>query len=100
MTLFTNRSVNLIKKAKKSKDRDVRQANLKTELNIRDKEEILVVEKTNYIQTLEDILTKVGMILISSLALIGIAALVYPEPRQYLFNVLINLMAQLQGYFS
>lgn len=100
MSLFTIRSASLIKKAKKSKDRDVRQADLKTGLNIREKEDILVVEKTNYIQILEDILTKVGLIIISLLALIGIAALVYPEPRQYLITVFLNLMAQLQGYFS
>ena len=39
----------LIKKAKDSKKKEVRQADLKTELDIREKEDVIVVEKSNMI---------------------------------------------------
>lgn len=98
------KSNSLIKKAKDSKKKEVRQADLKTELDIREKEDVIVVEKSNMIKflvrTVGNIVVILFRLIICLLVIIGIAALFYPEPRQHLHMRALDLSAQIQGYLN
>jgi hypothetical protein len=100
--MFKNNS--LIKKAKDSKKKEVRQADLKTELDIREKEDVIVVEKSNmikfFVRTVGTIIMSLCRIIICLLVIVGIAALFYREPRQYLHMRAVDLFIQIQGYIN
>ena len=93
----------LVKKARESKNWSVHQADLKKELDLQDREDVVVVEKSNMIKFLVRscavLLSTMAQIALIGLAVIGFAALVYPEPRRELLEIWERLVIQVAGYF-
>ena len=52
------------------------------------------------IRTLSGIIRVVAAIMVCSLAVIGLASLVYPEPRADLLKIVDNILLQLQWYLG
>lgn len=103
MRFMLGKEMRLVKRAKQSKNWIVRQAELKTELDIREKEDTIIVEKSNMIkfliQTIGIMIRIAAEITIITFALIGIAAVVYPEPRADLIIIMKQMISQITSYF-
>ena len=87
----------LVKKARDRKKDAVRQAELKTELNIREEENTRVIERTNWGDTIRKLILDLALLALSALALVGLVALVYPAPRAELYKILMDTIEQFRG---
>lgn len=84
----------LKKQAKKNKQPQIRQAQLKSQYHMEDQDQILIVEKDNtakfLVGAVGSLVRLVATIAILCLAFCGIVALVYPAPREELLTILIG----------
>lgn len=89
MKMFENK---LIRQAKENKKRDVRQGQLKTRLDIKDREEVVVHETTNMskflIKTTGTIIRLLATITLYTFAFIGIIGVIYSGSRNELILIL------------
>lgn len=83
----------LKKQAKKNKQPQIRQAQLKSQYHMEDQDQIVIVEKDNTAKFLVgaagSLVRLVATIIILCLAFCGIVALVYPAPREELLAILV-----------
>lgn len=95
------RKSRLIKKARESKNKNVRQAELKSELDLRENEDILIVEKSNMmkfmINVAGSIICLVADISIITFSVIGLAAVLFPNPRQEMLILLNQLLLDIRN---
>lgn len=78
------------------------QQELKAKHHIDGDEERIVVEKNNMvkftIRTVSGVVRVIASILICTLAVIGLASIVYPEPREDMAAIARDIYKQLQQY--
>lgn len=90
----------LKRKAHRRKTQKVRQAELKTSLNLNPDEDVIIIEKSNTIKFLikaaASCVRLVASIVIILLTFIGLLALIYPGPRHELVNILIEVWVEFQ----
>jgi len=93
----------MLKRAKQSKEKILRQAELKTELGLQAEEDKIIIEKSNmlkfFINKMEALISLIVYIVMCGLAVIGLAALIYPAPRQEIIILLTQLFDELTNYF-
>lgn len=91
----------IIKKAKRRKAEELRQGRLKRECGRTD-ENVVIVERSHLvkflIRTLGLTVHTLTMLTVAALAFIGLAALIYPEPRKELLYVWQEIISQLENY--
>ena len=89
----------LRKKAEATKKSRVREAEIKTDLGVEDKEDLIVVERSNtfkfIVKSVGQVIRLVATLVILALAFIGIVSLVYPAPRTEVFAILTDGMEQI-----
>ena len=93
----------LVADIEKQKTEEKIQSDLKDEYNIQDPD-VVVVEKSNMIKFLIHLLTSLLRLLcvlaVFCLAVCGLLALVYPEPRTALIQVFSSILKQLFSMLS
>lgn len=93
----------MLKRARQSKDKILRQAELKTELGLQEDEDKIIVEKSNmikfFINQTRALISFVCYIVMRGLAVIGLAAVIYPAPRAEIRILLQQIIDELTSYF-
>lgn len=93
--------VGLVKQARELQREAANQQELKEKYRI--DEDVLIVEKTNTLKFLlrygTDFLQLVFRIILIGLAFIGLCSLVYPAPRQAMFQLFSDTFNQLSNFF-
>lgn len=95
---------NLKKKVREERAFQEKQNTLKEKYDIAQDTEVVVVEKSNVlkflIRTLGAIIRLAAIITLITLAFVGVVALVYPQPRAALFEVMGTAVWELKNYLN
>lgn len=91
----------LVKKNKIDSKTKEHQDNLKRKHGI-DKDNIVIVEKSNMLKTISSVVSGifryVATIAIIGLAFIGIIAIVFPEPRKEIIDIIMQALQEIKRY--
>ncbi len=89
----------LIRRAKKRRDEEVHQGRLRRQHGLVD-QEVVIIEKSILLKFLIRVaasaIRTMAIIIVAGLAFVGLTALVYPEPRQDLWSVWVEICRQLR----
>ena len=95
-------STGLVREHREEREEQRRQELLKEKYDIR--EDIVVVEKSNTFKFIVRVLIRfvktVALILLMLLAFIGLMGILFPDSRAELWNIAVEIYAQVQGYLG
>ncbi len=95
-------STGLVREHREEREEQRRQELLKEKYDIR--EDIVVVEKSNTFKFIVRVIIRlvktVALILLVLLAFIGLMGILFPDSRAELWNIAVEIYAQVQGYLG
>ena len=84
-----------MRRARSANAEQIEQGRLHEQHGLEDREDLYIVEKQNWGDTIRKLLLDIGILILGVFAFVGICALVYPAPRAELYKIFVDTLGQI-----